>query len=805
MSASGVIESWQNTTQSEGRIKNDTTGPVSPSIQGENQSHYRSIHDQQTTEAPSTAKTIEGDFRDDVTNFVSATKMDDSVGALSDVDVQQWEASNAVDNDTDSKMSCSFSGMVKYARDYFLSHRYHTFSHVFGSLVAFFLVGHRVEVMLAASGAIDYSKNTWELPLNTIFWMETVWYAFFIIAGALILLLFLPVQDKSVDQRVVITSALLDILLAGACLAILFLAEAQRCCDSDELVSDADCCPFWGSRTYGGLGDIEPFTSLIGLRVFRFVAGRFLVEYFDKQSELGLDVGSKQKDASDEQSHHRSTSEDSMQTEVGTPLVLWERAISKYPDIVEKYGQFSGELFQSMLGLEVVDGVSHTKEHSKTLLDKWNEIPSSPAEAKHGNKIGRKQSIKLSGTQYTTLPAEAQSIIIAGKLGKPVKSMPNLPGSSTDLPALAEETVHDIIESQQSSIMPNTNKFEIDDAKLALEEKLQSNFIAPNARLVRSMRRCDRKMLPILTEWGCVDIVITKFEMVYFEALDLKNPSSTTHQEQSSLLALQATSGGKGLRLQDVAAGRKIIGHFDLSEITEMHVERSMPLHDAAHCKDISALYENEDQLAVEFWAESNQSEAQKSCRQVRWENVKEDRLRLVSLHGCLVLRFYSDLDDVELHAETSAIENEAQGPLRKNIAFQWAQTIAYICGKETLHQSLPHFGANNSEELRDLLEVTNHHEKEHELALKNLKSLGISSPTSKESVSKPIFRRSQSLASGELIKKQMRKRMSLSTFGDGKSKSTQKEDGALDDSDIAESIEVSVKEERTTNEITWA
>jgi hypothetical protein len=458
-----------------------------------------------------------------------------------------------------------------------------------------------------------------------------------------------------------------------------------------------------------------------------------------------------------------------------------------------------------MLGLEVVDGVSHTKEHSKRLLDKWSEAPSSPGEAKHGKKIGRKQSIKLTGAPYTTLPADAQSIIIAGKLGKPVKSMPILRGSSTDLPALAEETVHDIIESQQSSIMPKTIKFEIDDAKVALEEKSQSNFIAPNARLIRRMRRCDRKMLPILTEWGCVDIVITQFEMVYFEALDLKNPSSTTYQEQSSVLAIQATSGGKGHRLRDVAAGRKIVGHINLSEITEMHVERSLPLRDAAHCKDISALYENEDQLAVEFWLESNQSEAQKSCRQVRWENVKEDRLRLVSLHGCLVLRFYSDLDDVELHAETSAIENEAEGPLRKNIAFQWGQTIAYICGKETLQQSLPHFGANNSDELRDLLEVTNHHEKEHELALKNLKSLGISSPTSKEYVSKPMLQRTQSLTSYESMKKQIRKRMPSSTFGDGKSKSTQKEDGVLDDSDIADSIEHSVKEERTTNEISWA
>jgi hypothetical protein len=763
-------------------------------------------------EAQSAEKLVDSDFHDDVQNDDATVKTDQSVGALSDVDVQQWEASDVSQHNKDAGKSCSFSGMVKYARDYFSGHSYHTVSHVFGSLIAFFLVGHRVEVMLATSGAIDPSENTWELPLNTIFWMETVWYAFFIIAGALILLLFLPVQDKSVDQRVVITSALLDILLSGACLAILFLAEAQRCCDSDELGSDADCCPFWGSRTYGGLGDIEPFTSLIGLRVFRFVAGRFLVEYFDKQSELGLDVDSMKKDASDEHSHHRSTSEDSMQTEVGTPLALWERAISKYPDIVEKYGQFSGELFQSMLGLEVVDGVSHTKEHSKRLLDKWNEAPSSPAEAKHGNKIGHKQSIKLSGAQYTTLPAEAQSIIIAGKLGKPVKSMTNLLEGSINLPALVEETDHDLSESQQPSTIPYATKFEIDDAKLALEEKLQSNFIAPNARLVRSMRRCDRKLLPILTEWGCVDIVITQFEMVYFEALDSKNPSSATHQEQSSLLALQATSGGKGLRLQDVAAGRKIVGHLNLSEITEIHVERSMPLSETANTKNSSALDEDGVELPVEFWLKSKASCETKLSRQARWTKVKEDRLRLVSLHGCLVLRFYSDLDDAELQSDTSAKDNEAQGPLRKNIAFQWAQTMTHNLGREKLRQPLPHFGANNSDELRDLLEVTNYHEKEHEETLKNLKGLGVSSSLSKstelltqESVSKPSFGRSQSLSSDDSFKKRIRRRLSLYTPGELSAQSTPGYDGVFDTDNNAESIEVSIKEERKAGGVTWA
>ena len=44
-----------------------------------------------------------------------------------------------------------------------------------------------------------------------------------------------------------------------------------------------------------------------------------------------------------------------MQSQVGMRLELWEKAMTKYPDIVEKHGQLSGELFQAMLGLEVLD------------------------------------------------------------------------------------------------------------------------------------------------------------------------------------------------------------------------------------------------------------------------------------------------------------------------------------------------------------------------------------------------------------------------------------------------------------------
>ena len=101
-------------------------------------------------------------------------------------------------------------------------------------------------------------------------------------------------------------------------------------------------------------------------------------------------------------------------------------------------------------------------------------------------------------------------------------------------------------------------------------------------------------------------------------------------------------------------------------------------------------------------------------------------------MHGRLIIRFYSDLEDVELHESMSSTENEDSGPIRKNIAFQWAQTISHCCGRGQLRQNLPHHGTNDSDEIRDFLEVVNYHEKEHEDELKQLKNLGIFSPNNK-------------------------------------------------------------------------
>jgi hypothetical protein len=473
--------------------------------------------------------------------------------------------------------------------------------------------------------------------------------------------------------------------------------------------------------------------------VFRFVLSHVLVRYFDQQRAFKNENENSGPETSDrnpfrailfgesernftqtalvhgEKGHGHGLG--SMHTEKGTPLELWERAITKYPDIVAKYGEFSGELFQAMLGLQIIERTPPAATRAAILAQDNN--PSTNVEATPLDKPMPElekavaHRMLLSAKQYTDLPPEAQGIILAGKLGKPVKSMSNFlshSGSANNvrnLPTLAED------EHVAESTRKLHCEFEIDDAQLAIEEKEVdglSMLIAPNARVIRSMRRCDRRLLPLLTKWTTVDVVMTQFEVVYFEAYDpgmLQDVSEEAMAKNTSLLAIQATHGGKGLRLRDVAVGLKIVGHLDLSDVTEVHVERDMPVEDIALLNACEVASE-EMELHVEYWSKTNdhKPETVMPARSIRFAKIKDDRLKLTTEQGTLYLRFYSDLEDAEAHLERSSAENELLGPLAKDIAFQWAQTIARMSGREKLKQNLPHFGDGTSEELRDYLEI---------------------------------------------------------------------------------------------------
>jgi hypothetical protein len=247
---------------------------------------------------------------------------------------------------------------------------------------------------------------------------------------------------------------------------------------------------------------------------------------------------------------------------------------------------------------------------------------------------------------------------------------------------------------------------------LAEEENAESEFIAPNARLIRSMRRCERRLIPLLKDWTPVDVVITNYEIVYF---DVENDSEENlspelrKQKEAIQAALQATKGGMGLRLMDIAAGRKVVGHLDLTDITQVHVERHMPFVDVSHLEREEQSIDVGNQPPSEYWQKASHIEVHNHSRTLRWAKVKEDCLKIVSIHGTLLLRYYSDLNDVESHREASEAEDELFGALKKNISFQWAQTVVHICGTDQLKQPLPQFGTNSSAELRDYLEVVHH------------------------------------------------------------------------------------------------
>lgn len=163
-------------------------------------------------------------------------------------------------------------------------------------------------------------------------------------------------------------SSVFDVLLSGLCLWILLYAETQRCCESGP-----DCCDKFGSRTYGGLGDIEPFTALIALRVFRFKIGRLFRRMFKRnvsgnksafanktksvrefqkdlvQEHLGLAQRSIR--GSDDDVKRQQKARHHFGHEMGTAFELWKTAAGLYPDIVEKHGEISKELLEAMLGL----------------------------------------------------------------------------------------------------------------------------------------------------------------------------------------------------------------------------------------------------------------------------------------------------------------------------------------------------------------------------------------------------------------------------------------------------------------------
>eukprot|EP00522_Entomoneis_paludosa_P009435 CAMPEP_0172442726 /NCGR_PEP_ID=MMETSP1065-20121228/3117_1 /TAXON_ID=265537 /ORGANISM="Amphiprora paludosa, Strain CCMP125" /LENGTH=1450 /DNA_ID=CAMNT_0013192713 /DNA_START=206 /DNA_END=4558 /DNA_ORIENTATION=- len=595
-------------------------------------------------------------------------------------------------------------------KEYFASKNYRVMSHVFGTMVAFFLIGLRVEKFLHTEGILPDYFITFGLEAVASFWLLSGWLVMFLL-GDVLIFFSINNQDTGRKIRVLRVASAIDFLITGVCLIVFWCGEMRRCCEPSEeerwLAEEVDgkdsaysdpspcSCPTFGSRTYSGLGTLEPYTALVSLRLFRFLAAKKILARIDESwsSQSGDDTDSDgleidnfaqttradplKKEPAHQEDHggHDNGHDHGHGNSRGTAAELWEEAMSQHPDIAEKYGVFSSEMLQVMLGIPL-SRHSHEEIHDE---DEANTVhkPNYAIEEK-----------------YSSLPPETQEVIMAGMLGKDVKFIENN----------VREPVGTIPEEGISEGRSKSYVFEVaDDSSIPPHITLTDEvmFDVPHANLVRSMRRCDRKVLPILDKWSVVDVAMTRFEIVYFDASEF---NSTPHSE-AIRQALIATKGGKGLRLSDVAVGRKVVGHLRLSEVSSMAIERYLPSNDPADAEDAP-----EDSVpGSEFW----KGEVSQWLGPPVWNAIRQDTLALHTTAGnTLYLRFYSDYEEAEHHPERLTDENDDEAHIHRNNAFQWAQTVGRFCGPDQLHQSLPHFGDDNNDELRDYLIV--HHEGEH-------------------------------------------------------------------------------------------
>ena len=131
--------------------------------------------------------------------------------------------------------------------------------------------------------------------LSASFWWILAWFSTFVaISLASSIIFFLDCKKN--DSLHLLYASVFDVVLSSTCLGVLVLSEGRRCCDSGP-----DCCAQFGSRTFGGLGNTEPFIALIALRVFRYQVGRIFRKLAKRTCKNRPEI------ARDEKSHDMKT------------------------------------------------------------------------------------------------------------------------------------------------------------------------------------------------------------------------------------------------------------------------------------------------------------------------------------------------------------------------------------------------------------------------------------------------------------------------------------------------------------------
>lgn len=289
---------------------------------------------------------------------------------------EEQTGKHAEGNEVDTTIK-SFSIEVK-ARNFFLSNGYQQASTMFGTFVAFYLLALRVQVMLIQTCEMKDRDAIWYFLMREprhIFWIVIGWFSAFIVESFMIIIIF--GREKDQKNFFMVVAGCLDIIVTSASVALFCIAEFYRCCgcSSDTTIEEAihsniftastgnyisddvtdlasciidaelSCCPSFGTRLCGGIGIIEPFAALIGLRIFRFFFAQSIVKTNDASNDIKVEH-----DESIDEQHHKEDFSD----KTGTIAELWITALTQYTDVVKRHGILSANLLESMLGIDTI-------------------------------------------------------------------------------------------------------------------------------------------------------------------------------------------------------------------------------------------------------------------------------------------------------------------------------------------------------------------------------------------------------------------------------------------------------------------
>mmetsp|Transcript_13197 Transcript_13197/g.20014 ORF Transcript_13197/g.20014 Transcript_13197/m.20014 type:complete len:677 (+) Transcript_13197:612-2642(+) len=291
----------------------------------------------------------------------------------------------------DDALSVTKTSLEMKLRRLFLSKEYRQVSAVFGTMVGMYLIAFRIQTILVKTCRMKDNENVWDFTLNfsSAFWILFIWFWFFIVESLLMVILFL--REKRREHFFMVFAGSSDIILSSICLGLLVMTEMKRCCDcgsddtnhsysslftssnaffgsaASETISDNiystsscstdSCCPQFGSRLCGGIGEIEPIASIIVLRLLRFFASHQFCQYL----KIGKQ-GNEEFDLKDTDENTRKDKCLDLSNQSGTMAELWVLALTEYSDIAKKHGIFSGFLLEAMLGMsQLPEGQTSTK------------------------------------------------------------------------------------------------------------------------------------------------------------------------------------------------------------------------------------------------------------------------------------------------------------------------------------------------------------------------------------------------------------------------------------------------------------